>query len=432
MPYEHMFSPGLRFGAAAISMPPSVKTGSSPDPQQGEVARLEQENRELRAEVARLRAEREIIEEIADGDALTGFAKTRAADQLDAPERVGHLGSWEWRPVTQTYRWSDNLYRIFGGEPGEITPTREYVLERTHPDDRERVARYFEFRPLVHRPPPIEFRIQQPAGDVRYLRSTVTRIDSGPRAARRIIGVVQDVTGQRIAGRELAAHAAVSAALIDWDCFEEGARRLLHDLGVACEFMVGALWLPHGDVLAADVMWKEPVFEVSDFEAMTFALRLPRGVSPPGLAWQSKRPETFVDVGHEPSFRRREAARVAGLQGAVAFPALKADEVLAVLEFYSREYDHTVRLKPTLTAIGFELGEFFSRRRGELAPPRLTPRELQILQLAALGSAAPKIAESLLISVSTVRTHMENIYAKLDVSGRTAAVATALRLGVIR
>jgi PAS domain S-box-containing protein len=431
VPYEYGSRPGCVWVWLAIAMLPSSKTGSDDDAQQREVARLQQENRELRVEVARMRAEREIID-VARADAVTGPAKTRAAQQLDTAERVGRLGSWEWRPVTQAYRWSDNLYRIFGRERGEITPTREYVLERTHPDDRERVARYFELRPLVHSPPPIEFRIQRPAGDVCYLRSTVTRIDSRPRGARPIIGVVQDVTGQRIASRELAAHAAVSAALMEWDCFDAGARRLLHDLGVACEFMIGALWLPHGDVLAAELIWKEPVFEVSDFEAMTSALRLPRGVSLPGLAWQSKRPETCVDVGHEPSFRRREAARAAGLQGAVAFPALKADEVLAVLEFYSREHDHTLQLKRTLTAIGLELGEFFSRRRGELAPPRLTPRELQILQLAALGNAAPQIAESLLISVSTVKTHMENISAKLDVSDRTAAVATALRLGVIR
>jgi DNA-binding NarL/FixJ family response regulator len=105
--------------------------------------------------------------------------------------------------------------------------------------------------------------------------------------------------------------------------------------------------------------------------------------------------------------------------------------VLAVLEFYSREQDQTGRLSQTLTAIGFELGEFFSRRRGELAPPRLTPRELQILQLVSVGNAVPQIAESLVISASTVKTHMENIYRKLDVSDRAAAVAIALRLGVI-
>jgi len=61
----------------------------------------------------------------------------------------------------------------------------------------------------------------------------------------------------------------------------------------------------------------------------------------------------------------------------------------------------------------------------------LTPRELQILQLAARGNAAPQIAGSLFISISTVKTHMDNIYRKLHVSDRAAAVATAMRLGVI-
>jgi ATP/maltotriose-dependent transcriptional regulator MalT len=102
-----------------------------------------------------------------------------------------------------------------------------------------------------------------------------------------------------------------------------------------------------------------------------------------------------------------------------------------VLEFYSREQDDPDRLIRTLAAIGSELGEFFSRRRGELAPPRLTPRELQILQLAALGNAAPGIAESLSIGASTVKTHMENMYRKLGVSDRAAAVAAGLRLGII-
>jgi DNA-binding CsgD family transcriptional regulator len=169
-----------------------------------------------------------------------------------------------------------------------------------------------------------------------------------------------------------------------------------------------------------------------DFGSMTFGLRLPRGASLPGLAWQSRRPETIVDVSHEPSFRRNKVARTAGLHGAIAFPALRGEEVLAVLEFYSRERDHTGRLTQTLTAIGCELGEFFSRRRGEFSPPRLTPRELQILQLAALGNGAPQIAEALSIGISTVKTHMENIYRKLDVSDRAAAVATAMRLGVVR
>jgi DNA-binding CsgD family transcriptional regulator len=62
----------------------------------------------------------------------------------------------------------------------------------------------------------------------------------------------------------------------------------------------------------------------------------------------------------------------------------------------------------------------------------LTPRELEVLGLAANGLNAPKIADRLVLSAATVRTHFENIYRKLEVPDRAAAVAKAMRLGLIR
>jgi ATP/maltotriose-dependent transcriptional regulator MalT len=61
----------------------------------------------------------------------------------------------------------------------------------------------------------------------------------------------------------------------------------------------------------------------------------------------------------------------------------------------------------------------------------LTPRELEVLELAADGHNAPKIAEELVVSVATVRTHFGNIYGKLGVGDRASAVAKAMRLGLI-
>lgn len=62
---------------------------------------------------------------------------------------------------------------------------------------------------------------------------------------------------------------------------------------------------------------------------------------------------------------------------------------------------------------------------------RLTDRELQVLQLAASGASGPEIANLLVISPTTVKTHFENIYGKLGAPDRAYAVATALRLGLI-
>lgn len=61
----------------------------------------------------------------------------------------------------------------------------------------------------------------------------------------------------------------------------------------------------------------------------------------------------------------------------------------------------------------------------------LTPRELEVLQLAADGRNAPAIARELYVSPVTVNTHFANIYAKLGVNERAAAVARAMRLGLI-
>jgi two-component system, NarL family, nitrate/nitrite response regulator NarL len=64
--------------------------------------------------------------------------------------------------------------------------------------------------------------------------------------------------------------------------------------------------------------------------------------------------------------------------------------------------------------------------------PRLSPREQQILSLTAEGRSTPEIARLLFLSTSTVKTHLQNIYEKLEVSDRAAAVAKALREGVLQ
>ena len=54
-----------------------------------------------------------------------------------------------------------------------------------------------------------------------------------------------------------------------------------------------------------------------------------------------------------------------------------------------------------------------------------------MLRLGARGLSARETAERLVVSPATIRTHMENIYAKLGVSDKASAVATAMRRGLI-
>jgi two-component system nitrate/nitrite response regulator NarL len=61
----------------------------------------------------------------------------------------------------------------------------------------------------------------------------------------------------------------------------------------------------------------------------------------------------------------------------------------------------------------------------------LTPREREILALTAQGFLAPEIGRRLFLSPATVKTHLQRLYGKLGVSDRAAAVAEAMRRGLL-
>jgi two-component system nitrate/nitrite response regulator NarL len=71
------------------------------------------------------------------------------------------------------------------------------------------------------------------------------------------------------------------------------------------------------------------------------------------------------------------------------------------------------------------------RLREHESRPALSQREHEILERTANGLSAPDIARELQISTATVKTHLRNIYDKLGVSERAAAVAEAMRRGLL-
>ena len=57
--------------------------------------------------------------------------------------------------------------------------------------------------------------------------------------------------------------------------------------------------------------------------------------------------------------------------------------------------------------------------------PTLTPRQWDLLRLLASGHSNAEIARELVVSIGTVRKHLENVYTRLEVTNRTAAIAKA-------
>jgi DNA-binding NarL/FixJ family response regulator len=87
--------------------------------------------------------------------------------------------------------------------------------------------------------------------------------------------------------------------------------------------------------------------------------------------------------------------------------------------------DHALQQKVLRRAAG--------RSEAGPAPPaeHLTPREVEVLRLAARGLSNKEIAQRLVISTRTVQVHLANVFQKLEVGSRTEAVLHAMRAGII-
>ena len=61
----------------------------------------------------------------------------------------------------------------------------------------------------------------------------------------------------------------------------------------------------------------------------------------------------------------------------------------------------------------------------------LTEREIDVLRLVARGDSNPQIAEALCITVNTVKVHLRNILAKLQLDNRTQVATYAIQSGLV-
>ena len=94
--------------------------------------------------------------------------------------------------------------------------------------------------------------------------------------------------------------------------------------------------------------------------------------------------------------------------------------------------DDLIRTVREVHAGGQPIGEAVRARLTERATtPPLTPREVEVLTLVAQGHRNKEIAALLGLSEETVPVHLKNIFAKLRVNERTAAVNVALRRGIV-
>jgi PAS domain S-box-containing protein len=123
------------------------------------------------------------------------LARTHAG--LAEAQQLAHIGSWEWDVPADQVTWSEELYRLWGVEPGRGEMTYEWYLESIHPEDREVVKTMVERAFTEGTPFSFEHRVSQPDGRARWIhsRGRVVRGDSGE--PLRMLGTAQDITDRK-------------------------------------------------------------------------------------------------------------------------------------------------------------------------------------------------------------------------------------------
>ncbi len=130
-----------------------------------------------------------------------GETARKSADALQASEarlrdaqRIAHVGSYEWDLVADELHWSDELYRMFGWEPGEVPIDTALFLERVHPEDRQRLGDAVAGSLRGEAPVELEYRMTRMDGSERVVTGrSETDFDADGRPIRHT-GTCLDIT----------------------------------------------------------------------------------------------------------------------------------------------------------------------------------------------------------------------------------------------
>ncbi|NJD20887.1 MAG: PAS domain S-box protein, partial [Gemmatimonadetes bacterium] len=116
--------------------------------------------------------------------------------RLEAAQRVAGLATWEWDLARDRLTWSDELYRIFGREPGSFEPRFDKVLEAVHPDDRERLRAQVLEAIASRTSFDTRYRLVRASNDIRWMH-VAARWEASEEGPGRLVGVSQDITRLR-------------------------------------------------------------------------------------------------------------------------------------------------------------------------------------------------------------------------------------------
>ena len=155
-------------------------------------------------------------------------ADLRASEAaLKQSQAVAHLGHWTWETRNNQLTWSDEMFRVFGYQPGAApSDLNAVVAQAIHPDDRARVEQANQAVIERQAPAPMEYRVIWPDGSVHWVWAQPgERVTDEQGNILSLTGIVLDITARRQAEEQITrlaerldlATRAAHLGVWDWD-----------------------------------------------------------------------------------------------------------------------------------------------------------------------------------------------------------------------
>jgi len=122
---------------------------------------------------------------------------------LTKAQQIAHVGSWEFDYKSEKMKCSDETFRIFGYQPGEIEPTLALFYSMVHKDDYPLFMQCIEDVKNKNIPLNVDLRIVYPNGEQRFIHEQAEMTFDANGAPEKWIGTVHDITQRKNTEEEL-------------------------------------------------------------------------------------------------------------------------------------------------------------------------------------------------------------------------------------
>ena len=269
---------------------------------------------------------------------------TRNRDFLAQAQSSAQLGSWEWDIAADRVTWSDQMFRIYGREPGSFDVKFDVFKGFVHPDDRELAQQTVANALRDKKPFSYDHRVIWPDGTVRWLHGRGRPIFDDNGQVIGMVGSGQDITERKNIADAERLLAEASEALADSLDYRKTLRTVaslaVRDVADWCSVAVGDETGRYENLAVAHrdpdrVKWVEEYSRLNP----------PRFDTPTGVpqVLRSGKPELYPEIDDKlleaaaSTEKERQVVRELGLYSAMVLPMIARGRVIGAISFISAE-----------------------------------------------------------------------------------------------